>query len=763
MPLPLIYEGYTGIPANANLDALWASIAGVQPPVYNASMGWFNVRDTTFGALGNGTHDDTAAFIAAIAAAALVSGTVYVPVGTYKITAQLTWAAGVTMQGDGAASILNAVGMDHLVLIKGLSITNATISGITITGTFGRAVIFTSCSTISLTNIRVSGGTTLYSDGTLGGFQFHACTDVDVAFNVFSGNGLTGSPGSDIVINGLGLGISHHIRIHHNKLSSTAVWFNILGFDCAYVDVHDNWVSGATGTITYNNGYGIALYRTVTLPIGQMRNNSVARNWVSNTTGSGIYMQTSTKSDVTGNHLWDVCTVADDSTLPNSGIALNGSQGVTVRGNHILRPGMAGITISMPELVGVGTVASVAGVTTFSLTQTGAYTSAALTNLDTVIVGGVPYQMNAFNGTTGCHLMGDPTFGASAFTWASSGDIVVSGNEIEDAPLRQAIKLGGPLSNVTVTDNDAKNCWGGIGNVTSAYPCSNIIISKNRITSTTANYGILGLNCFNSHFDDNTVLSAALHGMEISGGGDSNTANGNIVRDASQATPNTWDAIHLDTTNSMVDGNVVRNTSTTTGSRYGLDIGGAGTRVGLYVSSGHRTAPTLISQAASGVSFSQSLVLAGNSTAGTQLQFADSAGAAAMGTRFSGGDYFMTSNATQALTGADLWTQTVPGDASLMFVMRHNGNWEFYRAAAGTAAATFATFWGAVLHTIDVNGQVSIGANIVVKARGAAVADVASANATDLPTVILVANECKQELNLLLARVRAATGHGLIA
>ena len=64
---------------------------------------------------------------------------------------------------------------------------------------------------------------------------------------------------------------------------------------------------------------------------------------------------------------------------------------------------------------------------------------------------------------------------------------------------------------------------------------------------------------------------------------------------------------------------------------------------------------------------------------------------------------------------------------------------------------------------ISVTTGFKVGANYVVKARGAAVADIASADATDLATVLTLANETKAQLNLLLARVRAATGHGLIS
>lgn len=65
--------------------------------------------------------------------------------------------------------------------------------------------------------------------------------------------------------------------------------------------------------------------------------------------------------------------------------------------------------------------------------------------------------------------------------------------------------------------------------------------------------------------------------------------------------------------------------------------------------------------------------------------------------------------------------------------------------------------------TLDLVTSLKINGTKVIGAQGAAVADVASAAATDLPTVITLANEIKTQLNLLLARTRAATGHGLIA
>lgn len=64
---------------------------------------------------------------------------------------------------------------------------------------------------------------------------------------------------------------------------------------------------------------------------------------------------------------------------------------------------------------------------------------------------------------------------------------------------------------------------------------------------------------------------------------------------------------------------------------------------------------------------------------------------------------------------------------------------------------------------VTVATEYRISGTKVVGSRGAAVADVASADATDLTTVIALANETKAQLNAWLARARAASGHGLIA
>lgn len=99
-----------------------------------------NVLD--FGAVGNGTTDDTAAIQAAINAQPATGGSVYFPIGTYRITAALTWAgkASLKLFGDhagrdgvnkAAAILCDTVG---IVMLDGRDSLHCQIQGLMLLG-----------------------------------------------------------------------------------------------------------------------------------------------------------------------------------------------------------------------------------------------------------------------------------------------------------------------------------------------------------------------------------------------------------------------------------------------------------------------------------------------------------------------------------------------------------------------------------------------------------------------------------------------------
>lgn len=90
-----------------------SAVAGIALPltshaqVNTTNNGWFNVRN--YGASGNGTSDDTTAIEKAInAVVAIGGGTVYFPIGTYKITRTIVMPNRVAFKGDGRSSEIMA-------------------------------------------------------------------------------------------------------------------------------------------------------------------------------------------------------------------------------------------------------------------------------------------------------------------------------------------------------------------------------------------------------------------------------------------------------------------------------------------------------------------------------------------------------------------------------------------------------------------------------------------------------------------------------
>lgn len=95
-------NGYTGAVtlAAADVGALTQTTADGRYPLKANLV--INVKDAAYGATGNGTTDDTAALQAALnAASAAGGGAVYIPRGTYKISAALAVDSSTIIQGDG--------------------------------------------------------------------------------------------------------------------------------------------------------------------------------------------------------------------------------------------------------------------------------------------------------------------------------------------------------------------------------------------------------------------------------------------------------------------------------------------------------------------------------------------------------------------------------------------------------------------------------------------------------------------------------------
>lgn len=93
--------GATGSPSSSTFlrgDGAWASAGGAL---------FYNVKD--YGAVGNGSADDTSAINSAYSAASAAGGGIlYFPKGTYKVTSTLTWNGPVSVIGEGSGHFQEA-------------------------------------------------------------------------------------------------------------------------------------------------------------------------------------------------------------------------------------------------------------------------------------------------------------------------------------------------------------------------------------------------------------------------------------------------------------------------------------------------------------------------------------------------------------------------------------------------------------------------------------------------------------------------------
>jgi len=307
----------------------------------------FNVKD--FGAIGDSVSDDTRAFERAIMRAAKTGGgTVTVPSGRFRVKRTLHLGTGISLRGISERSIIDHREGEPIIILavdaKKLAIRNLKFSGL-----FAFAILVERSRQITIDNCHISGGRTPWlSSSYCGGIFLTQSDDVMVKNNVLSGNGQirNGILSSDIQVNGFGDAIySRGIQIINNRCTSLETQCSIAAYDLQNSVISDNTCVGAKTGPNDNNGYGILIYQRPGSP-DSCKNNTVARNKVQSTGGTGIYLQKCHHSRVIQNILSDVALTQNDQTLPVGGIALNQSEFVDIQQNRIERAGKAGISIA---------------------------------------------------------------------------------------------------------------------------------------------------------------------------------------------------------------------------------------------------------------------------------------------------------------------------------------------------------------------------------------------------------------------------------
>lgn len=289
----------------------------------------FNVKD--YGAVGDGSANDTVAVQAAVAAAGNAGGVVYFPVGIYKITSQITVLSFVTLRGEGLASIIRSgtSGVNNLFYQNGANgnaYEGLVFYGVETTELGSTAITFDmGCTNFSVKNCYISG-----PSDTIG---------FNIGINILAGcNGIIDNCSLFRLI-GHSSGNGYGVLVSNN---STGIKVN-----GSYIDLQQSGVQGGRHGIYMSSG---------------TNNSSITNNTVKNTYYESI---TFNCLSATESQMYNiVCTnnTVDSSINPSNpvavigGISINGFiRGLVLSNNTISNSNSSGIVLQCEQSANFGT------------------------------------------------------------------------------------------------------------------------------------------------------------------------------------------------------------------------------------------------------------------------------------------------------------------------------------------------------------------------------------------------------------------------
>lgn len=300
---PAAHPSFPTIPANsvvlaaiyvpANATTITTSQI-IDKRVVVSAAGYVNAAN--YGATGNGVTDDTTALQNAITAAAASTGALYIPAGTYLVSADLVVPSNCTIRGNGRATILKAKANTQPNIFKLLNVSHVTITDIAIDGNKAN-VNQIGIQYVSLSGIWLRGS----DDITIMRCYIHDC----YVSGIMADGGCT------------------NLFISHNRL----------------VNCFDNQ---------------IYIRAQDTAPYTPCSNGTITGNVCSGGSYSGIQILGSSYFSIVGN----TCYNNGPSAGQGDGIGSEGASYLTITGNTCYGNGVQGINIRFTNEVGAAQVSS---------------------------------------------------------------------------------------------------------------------------------------------------------------------------------------------------------------------------------------------------------------------------------------------------------------------------------------------------------------------------------------------------------------------
>jgi parallel beta-helix repeat protein len=231
--------------------------ASVTPTAYQFPA--INVR--RYGAVGDGTTDDTVAFTRAASVAAVIGGAVYVPATDthYLLTDEITLGGGVSVVGDGWGSRIRQATRDKNVFIAG---NNTTFTGLHLQGdnVTTTAAADKNCGVYMDGKAKVTVTGCFFTRFQNGGVHVRNCQDYKVTGNLFYENPYSiasGALNGDIVVYSISTATGLRGIIAGNHCLSNndfGIYFDSNGFDLDAVIANNVVVTCASGVEASSGG-----------------------------------------------------------------------------------------------------------------------------------------------------------------------------------------------------------------------------------------------------------------------------------------------------------------------------------------------------------------------------------------------------------------------------------------------------------------------------------------------------------------------------
>jgi nitrous oxidase accessory protein NosD len=259
-------------------------------------------------------------------------GTLVFPAGTYHLTSGLTIPGDrITIAGEGRATIFDPRFSQGSVdfVWSCVSRRDVIFRDFVVRGSHSGAMRIHGSRGCRILSCDVSGATRVNSQGFCAGIYVSDVDDLVVDDCTLTSNGRGRVPGvendCDLCAN-MGSEQIRASRITNNRCTSRTVHSNIALFDPYDVVVSGNVASGAivSQKAPDKQGYGILLYHTATVPRARRGLCRVMENHVSDTEGTGIFLQAIPDSSVTHNVVARAGSVQEDSALAVAGILVEG-------------------------------------------------------------------------------------------------------------------------------------------------------------------------------------------------------------------------------------------------------------------------------------------------------------------------------------------------------------------------------------------------------------------------------------------------------